>query len=374
MRRISVFLVLAFAVGLLALAGCSRTEDHPLAPATDEMALENPPDAEKGWRHGSRHRGSIVVANRGSGSISVLDARSGELEGTYALPYADGESMPEPMYVNGVSYLKRVFVGDRANDRVVVFDSRTFEVVGTVPAGNGVFHQWVGDRGRRLWVNNDVDNTVTVIDTRRLEVLGTLEIPADLVAMGGKPHDVVVDHRGRFAYVTVLGIDGPNDYLLQYDARDFTEINRQPVGKDPHLALGKHTDLYVPAQNSDEVRVFDPTTLELNDIIEAPGAHGAAISPNGKYFYATNLPGGGADALLTIKTRTNEMIGEAVSTPYAVPHNIALNATGRMLFVTHSGGMADQVTFYRVDRRSGVPEFAGEVTVGTNPFGLGYVY
>ena len=36
--------------------------------------------------------------------------------------------------------------------------------------------------------------------------------------------------------------------------------------------------------------------LELLDEIMVPGAHGAAMSSNGKYFYTTNLPGGGAGA------------------------------------------------------------------------------
>ena len=58
------------------------------------------------------------------------------------------------------------------------------------PAGRGVFHMWADYRGRQLWVNNDIDKTTTVIDPSTLEVLATVPTPADLVAMGGKPHDV----------------------------------------------------------------------------------------------------------------------------------------------------------------------------------------
>lgn len=370
MRKISLLMALATLAALFAVTGCSRSDENPLSPIAGEEKLSGlrSPDGFAG------QRGAIVVANRGSGSISVIDGKSGQLRGTFMLPYGEGENMPEPMYVNGIARMNRVFVGDRANNRVAVFDARTWEVVGTVPAGQGVFHQWVDRQGKQLWVNNDIDNTITIIDPLRLAVIATIDIPADLAAMGGKPHDVVLDHQGRYGYVTVLGLAGPVDYLLQFDAHSFDEMNRQPVGKDPHLALGTNTDLYVPSQDSDEVRVFDPETLELREVIAAPGAHGAAVSPNGRFFYTTNLPGGGADALLTIRTMDNSVVGEAVATPHPIPHNLALSGGGRMLFVTHSGGAADKVTIYRVHPGSGLPTYWNEVTVGLNPFGIGYVY
>ena len=218
--------VLAALAGLLALAGCSDSDMNPLNPDTDGKA--------RGDDYRARARseaGAVVVANRGSGSISVIDGLTGQLLGTHMLPMGEGDSMPEPMYVNGIAAGQRVFVGDRANDRVVVFDARNYEVVGMVPAGRGVFHQWVDRQGKQLWVNNDIDNTITVIDPSTLMVVATIALPADLVAMGGKPHDVVTDHFGRYAYVTMLGFAGENDYLLQYDARSFTEMNRPARGQ-----------------------------------------------------------------------------------------------------------------------------------------------
>jgi DNA-binding beta-propeller fold protein YncE len=370
MRKITTLLALAALAALFALTGCSEADNNPLSPNSADKKARGAPSIDSFYGQ----RGDIVVANRGSGSISVIGGKSGELRGTYMLPYADGENMPEPMYVNGIARMKKVFVGDRANDRVVVFDASNYEVIGTVPAGQGVFHQWIDRQGKQLWVNNDIDNTVTVINPNDLSVITTIDIPADLVAMGGKPHDVVLDHRGRYGYVTVLGIDGPSDYLLQFDALSYTEMNRQPVGKDPHLAIGTNTDLYVPSQDSGTVLVFDPQSLELLESIHAPGAHGAAVSPNNRFFYTTNLPGGGNDAIFTIKTMDNSLVGQPVSTPHPVPHNLALSGGGRMLFVTHSGGMADKVTIYKIHAPTGLPTFWSEVTVGTNPFGIGYVF
>ena len=359
-------LLLALAAGFaLAVAGCS---ENPVLP--DSSA-----DKQVGFQASdSRHGGAaIVVANRASGSISVIDANTAQLTGTYDLPQYAGDATPEPMYVNHSQRHQRVFVGDRANNRVVVFNSRTYEVEGTVPAGLGVFHMWTDRGGKQLWVNNDVDNTITVINTSTLAVAATIDIPADLVAMGGKPHDVAVSHRNRYAYVTVLGIEGPHDYLIQYETNSFTEVRRQPVGKDPHVSLGVNTNLYVPCQNSDQVLVFDPRSLDLVAEINAPGAHGATMARNGKRFYTTNLPGGGTGALYAIDTRNNEIAGDPVDTPYPVPHNLTTSPNGKKLFVTHSGGSSDKVTVYSLTGPDRHPVYFGEVTVGFNPFGIGVV-
>jgi len=58
---------------------------------------------------------------------------------------------------------RRVFVGDRANDRVIAFDARTFDVDGLAAAGAGVFHMWGNRATGELWVNNDADNTTSVM-------------------------------------------------------------------------------------------------------------------------------------------------------------------------------------------------------------------
>ena len=316
------------------------------------------------------HGGEVVVANRASGTISVIDVRTNQLVGTYDLPA--GPNTPEPMYVVHSQRSGYVFVGDRANNQVVVFDDADYTVVGTVPAGAGVFHMWADPHSRQLWVNNDIDNTVTVIDPVALTVLATVSVPADLVADGYKPHDVILDPKGRFAYVTFVGGGDAHDYLVQYSTHSFIELNRAAVGKDPHVSLTRRNRwIYVPAQNSNIVTVLNRRTLAFVTELSVPGAHGAAMTPNGKVFYTTNLPGGGSDGLFAIDTRTNTVLGSA-DTPYAVPHNLVVTQN-RKLFVTHSGGTSDKVTIYRVTTHDPIPNFLAEVTVGFNPFGLAYV-
>jgi DNA-binding beta-propeller fold protein YncE len=316
-------------------------------------------------------RGRIVVANRGSGTISVIDARSGALLGNYPLPA--GEDDPEPMYAVYFPGKNRLLVGDRANDRVVAFNARTLAVEGTVSTGAGVFHMWANSRNGQLWVVADIDKTLSVINARTLENITTVPIPADLAALGGKPHDVILDPQRPLAFVTILGVAGPKDYVVQFNTRTFEETGRAAVGKDPHLSLARQNDkLYVPAQNSDSVTVLDRVSLTELTSIAVPGAHGAGMRRDGRVLYTTNLPGGGSGGLVGIDTATDTVITPTTDTPYPVPHNIVLTANGRTIYVTHSGA-SDKVTFYKTRANDPVPVFAGEVTVGMNPFGITYI-
>jgi DNA-binding beta-propeller fold protein YncE len=184
---------------------------------------------------------------------------------------------------------------------------------------------------------------------------------------------VILGHRNKYAYVSVLGVTGSSDYVVQFSTRNFQETGRAPVGKDPHLSLNKNKPyLYVPCQNSDTVFVLNRYSMNLVEAIPAPGAHGAFMTTNGKVFYTTNLPGGGTDGLFAINTKNNQVIGSS-NTLYPVPHNIVVTNNTKKLYVTHSGGASDKVTVYEISNRNPVPYDIGEITVGLNPFGLAFV-
>ncbi|MGD8452747.1 MAG: beta-propeller fold lactonase family protein [Phycisphaerae bacterium] len=313
--------------------------------------------------------GGIVVANRANGSISIIDvATSGVTD--VALPA--GDNTPEPMYVVFSPDNSTVFVGDRANDRVVVFDATTFDVNTTIPTGAGVFHMWGEPGTGHLWVNNDIDKTVTDIDMISFGVVNTFSTPVDLNDMGGKPHDVILDPSGPYAYVSMLGLTGENDYVLKYDTNTYAELDRQAVGKDPHLSLSAaHTKLYVPTQGGDEVTILDRATLDPLMPIAVPNAHGAVTSADGSIFYTTNIAGGGTDAVYAIDTATDTIL-DIIDTPFGVPHNLALSPAGDLLYVTHSGGTSDQVSIIDVSTPNDM-DYLTSVTVGFNPFGIGTV-
>ncbi len=345
MKSIYNLLLLILAI---ALSSCSK--DAMVSPAADDIELKK----------STKER--VVIANRTSGDISVIDAANNAVLGTYAMP-----DNGEPMYVVHVPQAKAVFVGDRANDRVVAFDEDTYSVIATIPAGAGVFHMWKSANGRQLWVNNDVDNTTTVINAVSMQVKANAATPADLVSMGGKPHDVFVDPNKKYAYVSVLGLVGSNDYIVKYNTNKYQEVDRVAVGKDPHLfADDVNNLLYVPCQGSDSVYVIDRSSMEVVDRWYLDNAHGIFMPGSGDYVYAADIAN---SRLATFETASGSMIGAPVPAPFPLAHNLTINNAEDKLFVTHSGGAADQLSIYTL---SPAPTFSTSVRVGTNPFGLAY--
>jgi DNA-binding beta-propeller fold protein YncE len=324
-------------------------------------------------------KGQVAVANRGSGNISILDVDTGNLINTVDLPSGEEEKPPEPLYVNNLISTNEIVVDDRANNRVVFFDQNTYEATGTVETGAGNFHLSVDPQEKELWVVNDLDDTLTVIDPQTKKPLGKATLPQELIGAGGKPHDVIIDPTGDYAYVSVIREDNTDsDLLVKIDTKNFQVVSSAEVGKDPHVSLAPETNLlYVPAQESNKVDIFDRRGTELVkvDTIEQPGAHGIDIGPLGRYLYTTNLPGGGANGLFAIDTRTNQIVGDldGVDTPFPDPHNVALIGDGSKLFLTHSGANSSQVSFYSFPDPT-LPVLDDSVNLdGLNPFGLAFV-
>lgn len=303
-----------------------------------------------------RDAGEIVVANRGSGDLSVIDANTLEVN-PVSLPDA-----AEPMYVSHSKQSGTVFVGDRANDRVIALDDKSYDVLGTVAVGQGVFHQWVDNR--QLWVVGDIDNTVTVVDPKTLTVTETIAIPAELTEAGGKPHDVFVE--GPFAFVSIVGLtDG---VVLQYSTNTFEETGRIVTGGDPHLFV-RSARLYVASQGGSTVSVYRMSDLHPLGSASVPNAHGIWVMSSGEVL-TTNLAGGGSDAVFQLDRLLNS-VTDTVDTAFPVPHNLTVDRFQQQAFVTHSGGTANQVSVIELSRAGlgGVTS----VTVGTNPFGLALV-
>jgi DNA-binding beta-propeller fold protein YncE len=307
----------------------------------------------------------VVVANRGAGSISIIDARSDELLWTVPLPGGG-----EPMYVTYDQMHDRIFVGDRKNDRVVAFSAADLSVEGTAPAGKGVFHMWDSPDDRTLWVVNDVDKTLAAIDQETLELARTVAIPADLAAAGGKPHDVVVDPYGHAVYTTVVGLP-QKSVVVKLSALSGKELARADVGGDAHLSVGqKDSRLYVPCQEADSLYVLSRYNLTEQRQIKIPGAHGVTMTSDAAYLYVGNLPASGPMAVYTVDLAQQALAGAPVDVPSdGKPHNLAVSDDGAKLYLTHSGPGATRVTALSLASPA-QPKIVANLDTDTNPFGL----
>lgn len=297
---------------------------------------------------------TVVVANRGSQSVSFINAKTDQVISTLTIPGS------EPMYVVYSTSTDKVYVGDRAQNKVHIIDPDAKTVTGSISVGNGVFHMWADGYGNTLWVNNDIDQTTSIIDLATNTVLQTINI-------GVKPHDVFVTEDGTRAYVSTIEpeLTSPDSVIL-YDAKTYQRLAARAVGKDPHLFhLKKRNRLVVPNQ-SGTIFVLDGNSLNPIQQITAPGAHGIFSRKPGN-VYITNISGA---ELYNLNGNSNQLLGSPTTTPVAIPHNATVNALNKKLYVTHSGAAADKLTVY--DLNGANITLKTTLTLGTNPFGIYY--
>ena len=308
---------------------------------------------------GQAGAGEVVTCNRASGDLSVIDAATLSVT-TVSLP-----DDAEPMYVNQWDWGGKLFVGDRANDRVIVLDDETYAVLDTIPVGAGVFHQWIQPYGLQLWVVGDIANAITVVNPWSHEVLATIPIPTDVVQAGGRPHDVFVAWGQGF--VSIIGMQ--EGLVLRFDAWTFEETHRANVGGDPHLFL-RGAQLYVASQAGSSVTRFRPWNLTERSSISIANAHGIWVTP-GRRVLTTNIGGGGLDALFSVRGSLAS-VRDTASTDFPTPHNVTVDGAGGRAFITHSGASANRVSIVELEPggRLGAVQ---SVVVGTNPFGLALV-
>src|SRR5262249_13020783 len=145
-----------------------------------------------------------------------------------------GANTPDPMYIVYSPANGLVYVGDRGNNRVVAFDGITFNPVGSIPAGAGVFHQWGNVPQNQLWVVNDVDRTLSVLNMVTMPPITTIPIPANLT---GTPHDIIVDSVAHQAYVTVNGSGPGQGTVVRFSTDTFLETGRVTSGDALHVFL-----------------------------------------------------------------------------------------------------------------------------------------
>jgi YVTN family beta-propeller protein len=296
----------------------------------------------------------VVVANRGAGSISFIDATSNQVN-TLAIAGS------EPMYVVYVPIKDKIFVGDRAGKKVHVINPQTKAVEGSITVGNGVFHMWADGLGKQLWVSNDIDNTISVIDLNTNTVVKTINV-------GMKPHDVFLSKDATKAYVSVFNADAAMpDKVYMYSTSDYSKTGEANVGKDPHLYHLPNTNKLFVACQSGEVYALNGSNLSVISNNAFTGAHGIFPSPDQNTVFVTNITG---QQLYSVNATTGMQNGMPLMALITTPHNIVVNEDGNKMFVTHSGGAATAVSTYTINGASLTT--GTTITAGTNPFGLAY--
>ncbi|QKX03648.1 hypothetical protein HN014_01535 [Aquimarina sp. TRL1] len=352
MKKAVLFLMMGVCVLLLSC-------DTDIATSENQV-IEGDQDQKKNDRSWYSGKEYFLVANRGSATVSVFNAKNTEFIKDITLP----DPGAQPTYLAHSRRKSRIYVGDFINKKVVYYDSATFELEGEIDIEEGAFHMWLNDRVGQLWVNNIVSRTTSVIDLNTNTVIETLSLPVNEIpelTENAVQHDVTISPSGVAAYVTIL--DGADkSYVVMYSTRTMKYLKHEEVGGDAHL-LPVGYKLYVPAQNENKLTVFSRFNLSKLGEVPFESTHGVANSR--RFIFTTGI---GVNKIGVLDRYTNKVVSE-ITTTYDIPHNLAVNRRGTILFLSHSGGTATKVVFYRIKRNGQLEEISAHDS-GTNPFGV----
>lgn len=117
--------------------------------------------------------GTVVIANRGTGNISILDEVTGELIRTVDLPAGEGENQPDPLYVYGIEFSNDGSVIYTTNlpsgvpgtgeNGLFVIDPLTNEIIRDVDtAAPGPHNVWLNGDNSRLFLTHSGAEASTV--------------------------------------------------------------------------------------------------------------------------------------------------------------------------------------------------------------------
>ncbi len=118
---------------------------------------------------------------------------------------------------------KYIFVPNRSSADVAIIDSRTDEVIATVPVGNVPHQVAVSKTLGKMITSNTEDNTISIIDLRTLQEAAT-------VSLGNEPEHMEISPAGD---TLAIGNIGEGTVSL-VDLKDNVELSRIAGLHEPH--------------------------------------------------------------------------------------------------------------------------------------------
>jgi YVTN family beta-propeller protein len=234
---------------------------------------------------------SLLVANQGDATLSVIDAASGKqvavveektpgVHGHEVVASADGRTAFLPIYGS-------TGVGKPGIDghEMLVIDVPMHAVVGRVDFGRGVRpHEPVLDAKRGLlYVTTELDNAVTVIDAKTRKIVGKVPTGAE------QSHMLVLSSDGTRGYTANVG---PGSVSVLDMVRRKTiavipvasEVQRIAISKDDRWVFT--SDVKAP-----RLAVIDTKTNKVAKWVDLPGmGYGGAVTADGKWLLVA-IPG-----------------------------------------------------------------------------------
>ena len=304
---------LAASLGVLSLAGCSKSPDPKLvyvsSEASGEVAVVDPDSAQVVTRVavGKRPRGlkvsrdgkllfvalsgsprggpnvaesKLPPADRSADGIGVVDLVTQKLVRTLSSGQ-DPESFD--LSLDG----KTLFVSNEETAELSVLDVAAGKVTRRVPVGKEPEGVTLRPDGKVVYVTSEEDSQVSAIDTTTFAVVGTIKT-------GLRPRGIVVTKDGAIGFIsnelsgTLTVFDAAKEEAIGTITIDAQKpIMQRPMG----LALAEDgTKLFVSTGRGGAIAVVDVAKRELDHLIDGVGARpwGIALERGGRRLFAAN--------------------------------------------------------------------------------------
>jgi YVTN family beta-propeller protein len=224
------------------------------------------------------------------------------------------------------SLAQNAYITNNQSNNVSVINTRTNEVIATVPLGDGHYGPFgvaVSPDGRKAYIAN-WDYTVSVINTASNTVAAT-------VATAGNSIGIAVSPDGHRVY-------SANFYqqsLSVIDSDTNTAIAAIPAGPGPYGVVAANNKVYVANWTSPfTVTVVDAAAnrvISTIPIASDTNAPGLATSPDGRRVYVTNEIG---DNVPVIDTGTDTVIA---TIPVPISISAAVSPDGSKIYIPNRG-------------------------------------
>lgn len=324
----------------LAMLGCSRTGAAPAA-------------------------GLVFVTNEFSGSLSIVEGRTGRMLGTYPLGKRprgiklspDGRTIyvalsGSPVAPPGTDESK-LPPPDPSADGIGIFDVASRKLIG-VAKGVANPEQFAVSRTGLIYAGSEPADGVVILDPQVGKAVA-------MIAVGDEPEGVALSPDERFLYVAVEG----ENKVAVIDVAGRRVIARVPVGGRPRsIAFSSDgSRAYVTDELQGAVTEMDGRTHQVLRTFPLPGKApkpmGVAVSPDAKTVYVTT---GREGTLAAIDVASGQS-----RPPLAVgrrPWGVAISADGKKLFTAN--GPSDDLSI--VD--AATMRVISKVRLGQRPWGV----
>ena len=280
------------ALTLAVIAGCSQTS--PLATTRPAASIVASPSTRPATTAGFKLSREFAVGGEGrwdyvtcdrdarclyvprSDRVMILDTDTGTVFGTVlGTPGIHGVALAKR--------LKRGFTSNGTDGSVTIFDFTDLNVLGKVPAGKNPDAIIYDSVSKRVFAFNGMSHDATVIDS---DVDPANPVVAGTIPLGGKPEFAVADGTGQ----VFVNIEDTNE-IVRIDASTLQVTARWPIapGQEPTgLAMDqKNRRLFAVCGNKLMVVVNADTGKVITSLPIGSGADAAAFDPGLSFAFAS---------------------------------------------------------------------------------------